>query len=376
MCQLSQAYPYTDSWTLSWPYRRSILLQELLQSRADLFALQEVQADHFEQDFKPFMESHGYDGIFKQKSRESMGQLGKVDGCAVFWLKSKFTLNETYVVDFNDCARRSAEAISLDDAETRRYMNRLSKDNIAQLVFLEVLVTRTANSSRPQRQLVCVANTHLYSNHQRPDVKLWQSLALVGEIERVVSRRDIPLMLCGDFNSEPDSAVYDFLAHGRLSLSYPDLKSPADEVNILPNLHNIKHGMELTSMMSMAMSGFSQSSTKEPPFTNFTSRFKGTLDYVFYTASRLRLIAASNIPAEDVLRSVNGEGLPSAQYPSDHLKLCGDFALIAGNGGMVGSSGSGRNPSMLGSALNSNGYLFNGSTGYAPSGLSRNQLGR
>ena len=39
------------------------------------------------------MRQYGYDGIFRQKSRESMGQYGKVDGCAVFWATTKVRFN-------------------------------------------------------------------------------------------------------------------------------------------------------------------------------------------------------------------------------------------------------------------------------------------
>lgn len=52
--------------------------QELEDAQGDIVCLQEVQADHYEQHINPFMQKLGYDGMFKQKSRESMGQYGKV----------------------------------------------------------------------------------------------------------------------------------------------------------------------------------------------------------------------------------------------------------------------------------------------------------
>ena len=73
-----QAYPYCDSWSLSWPYRRVMIEQELEDAQGDIVCLQEVQADHFEQHINPFMQERGYDGIYKQKSREGMGLYGKV----------------------------------------------------------------------------------------------------------------------------------------------------------------------------------------------------------------------------------------------------------------------------------------------------------
>lgn len=37
-----QAYPYCDPWSLKWPYRRSIIMQELVESQGDIICLQEV----------------------------------------------------------------------------------------------------------------------------------------------------------------------------------------------------------------------------------------------------------------------------------------------------------------------------------------------
>lgn len=67
-----------------------------------------------------------------------------------------------------------------------------------------------------RRSSVCVVNTHIYSNYQRGDVKLWQTLNLLREIQTFVTARDLALLICGDFNSEPHSAVYDFITHGAL----------------------------------------------------------------------------------------------------------------------------------------------------------------
>ena len=89
-------YPLCNSWCLLWPYRRALLLKEidqvdnwslclialthvlLSQTDPDVLCLQEVQADHFEIDIKPFLEERGYCGYYDQKTRESMGQAGKV----------------------------------------------------------------------------------------------------------------------------------------------------------------------------------------------------------------------------------------------------------------------------------------------------------
>jgi hypothetical protein len=117
---MHQAYPYSDPWSLTWPYRRSIILQELNDTQGDILCLQEVQADHYSQSLLPMLSELGYDGVFKQKTRESMGQYGKVDGCAIFWRKSKFSLTENYSLEFNEIVKRNAGQLGLEDSEKHR----------------------------------------------------------------------------------------------------------------------------------------------------------------------------------------------------------------------------------------------------------------
>lgn len=322
-----QAYPYCDSWSLSWPYRRKILFDEIEDSQGDIVCLQELQSDHFESSVNPFMSRLGFDGLFKQKSRESMGLYGKVDGCAIFWRRSKFMLTESYTVDFNECARRAAKSLGLDEGESRRYINRLSKDNIAQVIFLEVVQPNRNPTMRTPRTLLCVANTHLYSNHLRPDVKLWQTCTLIHELEQLIVPRDVPLILCGDFNSEVDSAVYEYLSDGVIERAHPDIEE-SDAMHILPELRTLSHNLDISSMMFSAMGS-------EPLFTNYTSGFRGTLDYAWFSTARLRVIGAFSMPEEREIQRDCGEGLPSAMYPSDHIMLCFDVAMVANVAGSI-----------------------------------------
>jgi CCR4-NOT transcription complex subunit 6 len=278
----------------------------------------------------------------------------QVDGCATFWKKSKFLMTENCSFEYNHLARQEASSLGFDEFEARRFMNRLNRDNIAQVLVLESLARNNSNTrggggsggggnGSSGRSVLCVVNTHLYSNTQGPDVKLWQTMHLVRQIESIVGPRDLPLLLCGDFNSEPSSAVYEFLTHGAVSTDlHPELTAAMqDKVRVLPELHNILHDMHLSSTMDTAFAN-------EPLFTNYTAKFKGTLDYIFYTPSRLRVLAATSMPEEQEIKAVSGEGLPSACYPSDHMLLCCDVALATG-GTVLGGGGGGNSDAILAS---------------------------
>ncbi len=236
-------------------------------------------------------------------------------------------MTENYCLEFNDMARQEASTMGFDESDARRFMNRLNRDNIAQIVVLESL-SRTAPGRGGGRSLLCVVNTHLYSNHQRPDVKLWQTMNLAREIQSFVSTRDLALLICGDFNSEPTSAVYEYLKHGAVSSDHPELHVQDAKVRVLPDAHNILHDMHLASAMEAAFGS-------EPTYTNYTAKFKGTLDYIYYSPNRLRIMAATSIPDENDIRQVAGEGLPCACYPSDHILLCCDVAMIVSGSGSV-----------------------------------------
>lgn len=318
----SNMYPYCPRWALDWQYRVRRVVDEINDSDPDVLCLQEAQRDLYERDLLPALEAQGYEGTFAQKSREAMGAAGKVDGCAMFWKRTRFRLAEHRTVSFNDIARSEAAALSLSDGDEHAFLLRLVKDNVAHFSVLE------SYDPRGPRRL-CVANTHLYSNKESADTKLWQALHLLRELERFVHRshRDhFALILAGDFNSVVQSAVYDLLVDGMVDPSHNDLQHfltlPATyrggrPPNVLPDPRDISHRLNLASAYHVALG-------TEPPYTNFTLNFQGTLDYILFDPNSLRCLAVAQIPGRDEIRAT-GQALPNAQYPSDHLMLLADF---------------------------------------------------
>ena len=49
-----------------------------------------------------------------------------------------------------------------------------AQDNVALIAVLEASEAPGKSQNRERRQLVCVANTHVHSNPELTDVKLWQ----------------------------------------------------------------------------------------------------------------------------------------------------------------------------------------------------------
>jgi len=321
-----QQYPYCDFWAMSWDFRFQNILREIMDASPEVLCLQEIQADHYENHIYAALSDAGYEGVFKQKTRQSMGLAGKVDGCALFWRRSKFHLVESYSIEFNELAQRQCQqvlGINPRSDEGVAFLNRLSKDNVAQLVVLEFIQPQS-RTSRDITQ-VCVANTHLYSNKDFPDVKLWQTWQLLQELESFVMSRgtNLPLVICGDFNSTPDTAVYDLLARQSVHPGHPDVNVTTDDnvPAILPDAMSISHSFQLGSAYQAVLGD-------EPWVTNFTLNFKGVLDYIWYSAQNLRPLSAAPIPDEAQLTK-HGEALPSTEYSSDHIMLISDLQVVS-----------------------------------------------
>jgi mRNA deadenylase 3'-5' endonuclease subunit Ccr4 len=189
--------------------------------------LQEVDWAQYDDWLLPRLSAHGYAASFLPKSRfrtmsEKMKKSpgGGVDGCATFWKKEKFRqVGSPLVVEFAQLALGRAD-FAKNDTMFERFC---SKDNIALGVVLESTVTGASGSSTPRRCFV--VNVHIHWDPAQTDVKLVQSVMLMDEIGKYSARfhrehghhhgqgrQSLPTIICGDFNSLPNSLVYDFLS--------------------------------------------------------------------------------------------------------------------------------------------------------------------
>ncbi|XP_068308030.1 carbon catabolite repressor protein 4 homolog 1-like [Pyrus communis] len=328
----SESYSYCPSWALSWPYRRQNLLREIVGYRADIVCLQEVQSDHFEEFFAPELDKHGYQALYKRKTNEVYnGNTQTIDGCATFFRRDRFSHVKKYEVEFNKAAQSLTDAM-IPSNQKKSALNRLVKDNVALIVVLEAKFSNQGADNPGKRQLLCVANTHVNVHQDLKDVKLWQVHTLLKGLEKIAASADIPMLVCGDFNSVPGSAPHTLLAMGKVDPSHTDLQ--VDPLNILRPLSKLIHQLPLVSAYSSFARlgvglGMEQQrrrmdpTTNEPLFTNCTRDFIGTLDYIFYTADSLTVESLLELLDEESLRK--DTALPSPEWSSDHIALLAEF---------------------------------------------------
>ncbi|KAL5976719.1 Carbon catabolite repressor protein 4 1 [Asimina triloba] len=311
----SELYSYCPSWALSWTYRRQNLLREIVGYHADILCLQEVQSDHFDEFFAPELDKHGYQALYKKKTTEVYnGTPFAVDGCATFFRRDRFSHVKKYEVEFNKAAQSLTEAV-VPPLQKKAALHRLLKDNVALIAVLEAKFSNHGIDAPGRRQLLCVVHT------------------LLKGLEKIAVSADIPMLVCGDFNSMPGSAPHALLAMGKVDQLHPDLA--VDPLGILRPANKLTHQLPLVSAYSsfarMGGGGIGleqqrrrmDPGTNEPLFTNCTRDFIGTLDYIFYTADSLTVESLLELLDEESLRK--DTALPSPEWSSDHIALLAEF---------------------------------------------------
>jgi CCR4-NOT transcription complex subunit 6 len=180
------------------------------------------------------------------------------------------------------------------------YNRVMNKDNVAVITMLEDITTK--------RRLL-VANSHIHWDTSDADVKLVQVGILMEEIKSFATKNNssvadkIPTIVCGDYNSSPDSGVYEFFSKGIINQDHDDFGNYSYGKYTAEGL---SHPLQLKS---------SYNSIGELTFTNYTPGFKGVLDYIWYTTNTLDIISLLGSIDSDYLKKM--VGFPNAHFPSE-----------------------------------------------------------
>ena len=179
----------------------------------------------------------------------------------------------------------------------KKYLKRVNK--LKELVdnFNHVYIIIQLKSNYFKEVTVCT--THIVSNPKFDNVKILQSYLLAKKLENFNR-----VILCGDFNSKPDSKVYELLSTGvvkypyygnlkikkKFSSSYKLLYD--DEINITTHTSNM-----------------------------ITPKFTETLDYIWITPNIFPIKSNSIITIQTINDKYGKDFLPNKSQPSDHFYL-------------------------------------------------------
>eukprot|EP00268_Persea_americana_P049650 TRINITY_DN5336_c0_g1_i9.p1 TRINITY_DN5336_c0_g1~~TRINITY_DN5336_c0_g1_i9.p1 ORF type:complete len:296 (+),score=52.56 TRINITY_DN5336_c0_g1_i9:790-1677(+) len=275
------------------------------------------------------MKKEGYIGNYKRRTGEA------VDGCAMLWKEKLVRLLEGESIEFREFGLR---------------------DNVAQLFVFEMC--------KDDSRRLLVGNIHVLFNPNRGDIKLGQ-IRLLLEKAHALSEKwgTIPVVLAGDFNSTPQSAIYKFLSSSELNLTMHDKRQLSGQNRCQPaqflgmprlmrkpfpfkdkfvrycwtdeelitatgnsKYTKLKHPLKLYSSYATLKGNVRTRDRRvEPLATTYHSKFLGTVDYLWYTDGLTPTKVLDTLPV-GILRSTGG--LPSKKCGSDHLALVSEFAFV------------------------------------------------
>ncbi|KAL7561439.1 hypothetical protein ACA910_009295 [Epithemia clementina (nom. ined.)] len=183
-------YHHIGQEGVAWETRFPLLLQWLEGFRPDVIALQEVDYCKYEQDILPEVEKMGYNGSLQKPKKQSSQQ---PCGAATFWDKQQFHL--------------------LDSEASSRCL----------CVVLRPILTNskeTGKNSVPTEQQsipspFTVVNVHLESSQSLSgcERRARQLNSALWRASRKMDATQIPMILCGDFNTGADSCLFHTLRH-------------------------------------------------------------------------------------------------------------------------------------------------------------------
>ncbi|SCU84763.1 LANO_0C02322g1_1 [Lachancea nothofagi CBS 11611] len=311
-------YRFTPSWALSWDYRREKLKEQILGYNTDVICLQEVECRTYEEFWAPLLREHGYAGVFHAKTRARTMHAKdskKVDGCCIFYRESDFKLIFKETIDFSSVWMKHKKFQRTED-----YLNRaMNKDNVALVVKLQHVKSG---------EHIWAATTHLHWDPQFNDVKTFQVGVLLDHMEKIIKEHNgcnnsqelkkVPVVICGDFNSMLDSAVYELLSTGAVR-EHRDIEGR--DFGYMSQ-KNYAHNLPLKS---------SYEAIGELPFTNLSPIFTDVIDYIWFSSQGLRVRGVlGEIDPDYASKFI---GFPNDKFPSDHIPLVTRFEFTKGMGG-------------------------------------------
>ncbi|KAJ6881886.1 carbon catabolite repressor protein 4 [Populus alba x Populus x berolinensis] len=220
------------------------------------------------------------------------------------------------------------------------------------------LCTEASKTISPKRRSLVVGNIHVLFNPSRGDIKLGQVRIFLEKAYKLSQEwGNIPIIIGGDLNSLPQSAIYQFLTASELEILLHDRRNISGQLERPPQkkdlrsqdenvarsliyrwsdeelrlatgneeLTHLQHELKLYSAyLGVPGSRGLRDNRGEPLATSYHSKFMGTVDYIWHTKGLIPVRVLETLPINILRRSA---GLPNEKWGSDHLALVCELAF-------------------------------------------------
>ncbi|VVU94305.1 Endonuclease/Exonuclease/phosphatase family [seawater metagenome] len=281
---------------IKWFYRFELIKKEIMDLKPDIICLQEAQTSYVFKDIFPYFNSHGYQGYYipQVHFRTSIKTEEDNFGIVILFNINKFIPQSIMSIDFHELVNKYLDDPKLLDRTKKRFCG----------LAMGLKDKKTNN-------LFFIISVHLEAMPAFEDIKNFQAYIVMKIIEKIDKDKNIPIVLCGDFNSIPSSSVYHGITTGKSINKFtpktlkPYITTPSEFT---------KYSLK---------SCFKEIYGKEPRYTNYTFNFKDTLDYIFVN-KKFKILDALN---ETIYENI-GVSIPNKILPSDHFLQAADLSFI------------------------------------------------
>lgn len=215
-----------------------MIIAEILSYKADIICLQEVDASIHNSLLSPVLKANGYQGFYSNKVTTQL------EGCSMFWSTALFEMaktddmkefplrslltTDTAALDVSEYynAKSTVHDLELERwesmngirqlLETHDELRRVYSESVGQILQVVRLSPKLSTLSETQSGSmpisIVVANTHLFYHPMAGHIRLLQAYAVchkLDQIRRQDPERPVPLLICGDFNSDPLSGEFE-----------------------------------------------------------------------------------------------------------------------------------------------------------------------
>ena len=173
--------------------------------------------------------------------------------------------------------------------------------------------------------------------------------------------QDVPLIFCGDLNSQPGGTVHSYLTKGKVGGANTTVQGEVGDEDTLAEMLGVlaltnnreplmdrssnerHHSLRVVEWLKKKdtltcpfqfESAYGCGAVGEMcPFTNVTINFAAVIDYVLYQPERFRQTARLYMPASldelqgDLEYWRDGKALPNDVWPSDHLAIGAELSF-------------------------------------------------
>ncbi len=267
-----------------WDYRKKLILETISKHQPDLCLLCEVEYDKI-MFFSQYANANGYGYIYtscepprsKESAKKYIGYTSaKNPGIMILFKLDKLKLVNNLAPDYSNYFINQQKEKAWSEEELKLHLQQCGSN----IILFEKLDE--------------TSNRFYFTGIHHPFIKDYENIQdeqiefLLNEINKVNTNYKLPVIISGDFNSKPDSKVYEIMGSKGYS-----------------SVYRIANGKENTY-------------TTTNSFTNQ----RMTLDYIFVN-NRCTVKNVEPIDAE-YLEKVN---IPNESYPSDHMHLIANISI-------------------------------------------------